>query len=86
MGWCDEWPVGLNGEEYDGKHFLTLARDNASPFKDVWNVQLLIDEIEEKLQVKVIDIPTIDKGSNNYVRVCSWLSSGRLMQPCDPTR
>ncbi|KAI4643656.1 hypothetical protein J4E93_006668 [Alternaria ventricosa] len=68
MPWRDEWPVGLNGEEYDGKHILTLVRDNASPFKDVWNVQLLIDEIEEKLQVEVTDIPTIDKGSNNYVR------------------
>ncbi|KAI4632831.1 hypothetical protein J4E80_000189 [Alternaria sp. BMP 0032] len=66
MPWRDEWPVELNGEEYDGKHILTLVRDNASPFKDVWNVQSLIDEIEEKLQVKVTDIPTIDKGSNNY--------------------
>ncbi|KAI4922783.1 hypothetical protein J4E90_001217 [Alternaria incomplexa] len=66
MGWRDEWPVGSNGEEYDGKQILTLVRDNASPFRDVWNVQLLIDEIEEKLQVEVTDIPTIDKGSNNY--------------------
>ncbi|KAI4943944.1 hypothetical protein J4E91_009091 [Alternaria rosae] len=50
MGWRDEWPDGLNGEDLS---------------KDVWNVQLLINEIEEKLQVKVTDIPTIDKGSDN---------------------
>jgi hypothetical protein len=68
MGWRDEWPSMADGRAYDGKRLLELVRNNESPFHGVWDVNLLIAEIEESLNTKVIDIQTIDKGSNNYVR------------------
>jgi hypothetical protein len=71
MSWRDDWPIGSDGDQYDGTQLVRLVQNNASPFKDVWDVQLLIKEVEEKLEVKVIDIPFVDKGSNNYVRVPS---------------
>lgn len=44
-----------------------MIRDGNSPFDGVWDVRLLIQEIEEKLNAKVIDIPVVDKSSNSYV-------------------
>lgn len=58
-----------NGEPYHGKHLLDMVRHGDSPFDDVWDVNLLISEVEEKLDTQVIDIPSIDKGSNNYVSI-----------------
>ncbi len=58
-----------DGEPYDGKHILRLARAGKSPFEGVWDVQLLVQEIEENLNTQVTSIPFIDKGSNNYVSV-----------------
>jgi hypothetical protein len=72
MGWRDEWPLMENGQPYDGKNLMQLIRDGKSPFQDVWDVNLLIQEIEEKLDTKVVDIPYVGKGSNNYV--CAGLS------------
>ncbi|KAL6409853.1 3-hydroxybutyryl- dehydratase [Ilyonectria robusta] len=66
MPWRDEWPCMANGEPYHGKHLLDMVRHGDSPFDDVWDVNLLISEVEEKLDTQVIDIPSIDKGSNNY--------------------
>ncbi|KAK4103338.1 hypothetical protein N658DRAFT_565712 [Parathielavia hyrcaniae] len=66
MGWRDEWPSMPDGTPYDGKHLLLLARAGKSPFDGVWDVRLLVREIEEKLNTRVTDIPFIDKGSNNY--------------------
>ena len=79
MSWRDEWPLGPDGEQYDGKQLLELVRNDVSPFKNVWDVKLLIAEIEEKLLVQVTEIPTIDKGSNNYVRATLCLIWGQLM-------
>jgi hypothetical protein len=73
MAWRDEWPLMLNGESYDGKNLLTLIRAGKSPFQGVWDVQLLIREIEENLNTQVVDIPFTDKGSNNYVNMSSTL-------------
>lgn len=67
MGWRDDWPSGPDGNQYDGKQLMDLVRNDNSPFQGVWDVKLLIQEIEEKLNIQVTDIPIVDKGSNNYV-------------------
>ena len=67
MGFRDDWPKMQDGIDFDGKQLLTLVRSGNSPFDKVWDVNLLIREVEENLCTKVIDIPVVDKGSNNYV-------------------
>ena len=67
MAFQDEWPDMPDGSKYDGKHLLRLVRCNKSLFHAVWDVQLLIREIEENLNTEVIDIPAIYHGPNNYV-------------------
>ncbi|KAE9967859.1 hypothetical protein BLS_006144 [Venturia inaequalis] len=62
----DPWPVMPDGSEYDGKQLLTLVRDGRSPFRGAWEVNLLIREIEEKLDTKVVDIPMVYDGANYY--------------------
>lgn len=56
-----------DGRDYDGKELLRLVRDSRSPFADRWDIKLLIVEIEDKFATKVVDIPTVFMGSNNYV-------------------
>jgi hypothetical protein len=63
----DEWPQIPDGTDFDGKQLLTLVRDGNSPFHGVWDVNLLIQEIEKNLDTQVIDIPQVYHGSNNYV-------------------
>jgi hypothetical protein len=70
----DDWPKMADGSDFDGKQLLTLVRSGNSPFHGVWDVNLLIREIEENLDTQVIDIPVFSKGSNNYVSSC-WQSS-----------
>ncbi len=67
---CDYWPKMPDGSDYDGKQLLSLVRDGNSPFHGLWDVNLLVREIEKNLGAQVIDVPVISKGSNNYV---SWL-------------
>jgi len=71
----DDWPKVQDGIDFDGKHLLTLVRSGNSPFHGVWDVNLLIREIEENLSTQVIDIPRVSKGANNYVRSSCLLSS-----------
>ena len=52
---------------YDGRQLLSLIRNGQTPFDAIWDMKLLIREIEEKPNVQITDIPTVDKGSNNYV-------------------
>lgn len=66
MAFRDDWPKMQNGIDFDGKQLLTLVRSGNSPFHGVWDVNLLIREIEENLDTQVVDIPIIYKGSNNY--------------------
>lgn len=70
----DEWPKMPDGNDFDGKQLFTLVRSGKSPFHGLWDVTLLIQEVEEKLGVDVIDIPIISKGSNNYVSSCMQFS------------
>ncbi|KAL8883680.1 MAG: hypothetical protein Q9215_008095, partial [Flavoplaca cf. flavocitrina] len=66
MAWRDDWPLGPDGKEFAGKQLMDLVRNNSSPFRASWDVQLLIQEIEDKLRTEVTDIPMVHKGSNNY--------------------
>ena len=70
MYYSDEWPKMADGSDFDGKQLLSLVRSDNSPFQGLWDVNLLIREIEEKLDTQVIEIPVILKGSNNYVSSC----------------
>lgn len=67
MYMADEWPSTPDGNEYDGKQLMDLVRNDNSPFRGDWDVKQLIQEIEEKLDTQVIDIPIVGKGSNSYV-------------------
>lgn len=63
----DDWPKMSDGRDFDGLNLLTLVQSGNSPFRDEWNVELLIQEIEKNLCARVIDIPRVSSGSNNYV-------------------
>lgn len=43
-----------------------LSAAATGPSHGVWDINLLIQEIEENLGAEVIDIPVVCKGSNNY--------------------
>lgn len=58
---------------------MDLVRNDNSPFQGVWDVRLLIQEIEEKLNTQVTDVPIVDKGSNNYVGSRLYIR-GRITQ------
>ncbi len=80
MGFRDDWPTLSDGRDFDGKRLLEqllfecfqagleLIREGNSPFQKEWDVPLLIREIEENLSLKILDIPLVSEGSNNYVR------------------
>ncbi len=63
----DSWPKMPDGTDFDGKLLFSLVHKGESPFDRAWDVNLLIREIEESLGAKVIDIPFVYNGSNNYV-------------------
>lgn len=72
MSFHDDWPkMPPDDSDFDGKQLFTLVRSGHSPFHGVWDVNLLIREVEENLDAEVIDIPAISKGSNNYVSLFS---------------
>ena len=61
----EDWPKMPDGSEFDGEQLLSLVRSGNSPF--LWDVNLLVREIEENLDAQATDIPIVDKSSNNYV-------------------
>lgn len=65
----DAWPKMPDNTDYDGKELLTLVRAGNSPFKEVWDVSLLVREVEENMGGYIADIPTVSGGTNNYVRI-----------------
>jgi hypothetical protein len=81
--YCDEWPKTQNGTDFDGKNLLTLVRNGNSPFAGAWDVNLLIQEVEENLATQVIDIPVVSRsGANYYVRWNSLNYFESLMLVC----
>ncbi|OBT73570.1 hypothetical protein VF21_07633 [Pseudogymnoascus sp. 05NY08] len=65
MSFRDDWPQMPDGSDFDGKQLLTLVRSGNSPFHGVWDVSLLIQEIEKNLDTRVVDIPELYNGPNN---------------------
>ncbi|KAM4066067.1 3-hydroxybutyryl-CoA dehydratase [Hirsutella rhossiliensis] len=66
MSLQDDWPKMPDGSDFDGRHLLTLVRNGTSPFHNEWDVNLLLQEIEENLGAQVVDIPFVSSGANNY--------------------
>jgi len=58
-----------DGKHYDGMNLLQLTLDGKSPFGGVWDIRPLIREVEESLNIRVTNIPLIEKGSNNCVSI-----------------
>ncbi|PNY29795.1 Uncharacterized protein TCAP_00295, partial [Tolypocladium capitatum] len=62
----DEWPKMPDGTDWDGSSLLVLFDHGESPFQGAWDVQSLICEIEQSLNSRVVDIPTVSSGANHY--------------------
>ncbi|KIK61131.1 hypothetical protein GYMLUDRAFT_73533 [Collybiopsis luxurians FD-317 M1] len=63
----DNWPRNAdNNLEWDGKDLWILHAKGLSPFRNDWDLSLLICEVEENLKTSIVDIPYIGKGSNSY--------------------
>ncbi|KAG6810278.1 hypothetical protein H0H92_012607 [Tricholoma furcatifolium] len=62
----DDWPTLSDGTDWDGKELPTLIRDGISPFKRIFDVQTLIEEIEKALDAEVVDIPLVTYGAHHY--------------------
>ncbi|KAJ3487605.1 hypothetical protein NLG97_g6378 [Lecanicillium saksenae] len=62
----DEWPEGPNGTSYDGLGLWKLLQNGESPFRQQWDVALLVKEVEEATAAKVRDIPLVSCGANYY--------------------
>lgn len=64
----DEWPLLLkDGNLFDGTGLYDMLRSGNSPFEGVLDVKQLIEEVEEILGGRVVDIPKLSKGANFYV-------------------
>ena len=84
MSFRDDWPEMPDGSTFDGTQLLTLVRSGNSPMGKVWDVNLLIREIEEVLGSEVIDIPTVTKGSNNYVSILACYHHNNVSSTLEP--
>jgi hypothetical protein len=67
MAFRDEWPQLPDRSDYNGRSLLSLLRSGNSPFRGAWDIDLLVEEIEQSLDTKVVDILFVYNGSNNYV-------------------
>lgn len=66
-------------QHYADMNLLQLTLTGKSPFGGLWDVRLLIQEIEENLDIRVTDITFIDKGSNmSHQRESSGCTCSRL--------
>lgn len=74
----DQWPKMPDGSDWDGSSLLTLFDRGESPFRGAWDVQGLIREVEQSLNARVIDIPTVSSGANHYV--CCAPDIGSLLR------
>ncbi|KAG6362093.1 hypothetical protein INS49_010322 [Diaporthe citri] len=62
----DDRPLMPHGTEWNGKDLLGLVRDDSSPFANIWDVRILLEEVETQVQAQVVDIPEVHAGANNY--------------------
>lgn len=66
------------GTEGITKALFGLMRDSSSPSGNIWDVRLLLEEVETQVQARVVDIPQVLIGENNYVRAAlNLLATGR---------
>lgn len=63
----DDWPKMADGSVFDDTEFSALVRRGNSPFQGIWDVNLLIREVEDSLGAQMINIPFVFSGSNNDV-------------------
>ena len=92
----DQWPKMPDGSDWDGFNLVTLLDRDESPFKGAWDVQSFILEVEQSLNARVADIPSVSAGANHYVsgdRDLTLLASdvcvdtvGLSCQACQRTR
>lgn len=79
----DDWPLMPDGTDWNGKDLLELIRDGSSPFGNVWDVRILLEEVETQVQARVVGIPRVHAGANNYVRtVLADLAGGTSCAIC----
>lgn len=70
ISWLDDWPTN-----FDGTGLLASLRSGAKPLFR-FNVEDIFKEIEANLGTKLVDVPRVGKGSNNFVSaVCIERSS-----------
>ncbi|RSL51519.1 hypothetical protein CEP54_011390 [Fusarium duplospermum] len=62
----DDYPQAPDGSEWNGLNLLDLLKRNQSPFNPIWDVNLLLQEVEEKLGAKVTDVPRVYTRVENY--------------------
>lgn len=55
-----------------GKISFSYSMMEERPFRKVWDVTLLIQEVERITQENVVEIPTVTTGANNYVSYCPY--------------
>lgn len=61
MSWWDDWPADFDGTGL----FQSLEREDPPIFR--FDVRNILEEVEEHLGSKVVDIPKVGKGSNYFV-------------------
>lgn len=66
MYYGDDWPKMADGSDFDGQYLFRLLKEGQSPFRAAWDVNLLLEEIEQNLNAKVTGIPLVSKGANQY--------------------
>ncbi|RMJ18142.1 hypothetical protein CDV36_002187 [Fusarium kuroshium] len=62
----DDCPLMPDGSEWNGLNLLDLLKRDRSPFSPTCDVNLLLQEVEEKLGAKVIDVPRVYNRAGNY--------------------
>ncbi|GAM89005.1 hypothetical protein ANO11243_070390 [Dothideomycetidae sp. 11243] len=69
MYYGDDWPKMADGSDFDGQYLFRLLKEGQSPFRAAWDVNLLLEEIEQNLNAKVTGIPLVSKGANQYIEI-----------------
>ncbi|KAG6849770.1 hypothetical protein H0H93_005286 [Arthromyces matolae] len=90
----DPWPVMPDGTDFDGSGLLSLLRNGKSPFAGAWDVNLLIQEIENSPNQKAARIraalfdfnPSIDFCSAWYLKCLDDHKPASFAIPVAPTR
>ncbi|KAL4924074.1 uncharacterized protein BDV17DRAFT_222641 [Aspergillus undulatus] len=80
----DAWPKMPDGRDYDGTNLLRLVIDNKSPFDGLWDVKKLFKEVEQNFRARIVDVPSVTRGSSNCVCYVSLLTRSIPLKPPNP--